>query len=270
MEYQELPPPPELAGHVRCTWSLRSDAVDVAADPEPILPDGLPELIVHHGTPWHEWVDGHWVPQPPLFLVGQLTRVLRLRPVPGTTVIGVRFLPHAAGALFSIDMSAITDGKLVLNGPDAPLGGLHDDLTTLPDTGACMRLVIDRVKDLTHAAAPLDDAVAGLVDAITTDADGTALAALKARTALSERQLERRFLRAVGMRPKAFQRIIRIRRAVDHMHDGRPRTLAELAHAAGYMDQSHFNRDLKAFTGMSPRAWFGQQLVLPAYLTGAG
>jgi AraC-like DNA-binding protein len=66
--------------------------------------------------------------------------------------------------------------------------------------------------------------------------------------------LEKRFRRAVGASPKQLASIVRLRHAVDSHRAGM--NLAELALDAGYCDQSHFIRQFRAATGVSPRDFF--------------
>jgi AraC-like DNA-binding protein len=66
---------------------------------------------------------------------------------------------------------------------------------------------------------------------------------------LSERQLSRRFLAAVGYGPKLLQRVLRLRQFQRIESSG----LASAALTAGYADQAHLGRDCKALTGLSPR-----------------
>jgi AraC-like DNA-binding protein len=67
---------------------------------------------------------------------------------------------------------------------------------------------------------------------------------------VSERQLERLFEIELGMRPKLFARILRLRRAI--MLVGKGATLADAATASGYADQSHFNRNTQSLVGGTP------------------
>ncbi|HKZ12213.1 MAG TPA: helix-turn-helix domain-containing protein [Solirubrobacterales bacterium] len=65
----------------------------------------------------------------------------------------------------------------------------------------------------------------------------------------SERQLRRRFLATVGYGPKTLQRILRMRRFLKLASvDG----LAGGAAAAGYADQAHLSREVRALTGLTP------------------
>jgi AraC-like DNA-binding protein len=69
---------------------------------------------------------------------------------------------------------------------------------------------------------------------------------------VSERQLERLFAIELGMRPKLFARILRLRRAIMLVSNGA--TLADAAATAGYADQSHFNRNTQSLMGSTPSA----------------
>lgn len=81
---------------------------------------------------------------------------------------------------------------------------------------------------------------------------GLPVARVATMVSLSERQLERLFVRNLGLAPKIFARIIRLRRALGRAAAGG--SLAQAAAAAGYADQAHFSRDVAAFTGTNPRA----------------
>jgi transcriptional regulator GlxA family with amidase domain len=64
---------------------------------------------------------------------------------------------------------------------------------------------------------------------------------------LSERQLERIFQCELGLTPKLFARINRLRRGISEAKAGT--SLANAAANAGFADQPHFNRELRALLG---------------------
>jgi len=79
---------------------------------------------------------------------------------------------------------------------------------------------------------------------------------------LSERTLERRFLRSIGTTPKKFARVLRLQHAVQLRE--KFSSWAEIAHAAGYYDQSHLIRDCREMYGNSPEALFSLPLSAAA------
>jgi AraC-like DNA-binding protein len=58
----------------------------------------------------------------------------------------------------------------------------------------------------------------------------------------------------VGTSPKQFAAIVRLRNLIDQ-YSGVD-TLTDVAHKAGYFDQSHFIKDFQSFTGKTPKQFF--------------
>ena len=77
MRYQEFPPSPALAAHVRCVRSFDAEAAQ-RAPVQHIVPDGRCELVFHVAHPFTE-ADGAAKPervQPLALFAGQLSRPL--------------------------------------------------------------------------------------------------------------------------------------------------------------------------------------------------
>lgn len=69
---------------------------------------------------------------------------------------------------------------------------------------------------------------------------------------ISVRRLEQVFSAEIGMSPKRLQRLFRYEKASDLLR--RPDLpLASIAITSGYSDQSHMNREVNAFSGLSPK-----------------
>jgi AraC-like DNA-binding protein len=70
----------------------------------------------------------------------------------------------------------------------------------------------------------------------------------------SQRHFIAQFTHQIGVSPKVFARMLRFEQVVRALRAGRATDLAGLALAAGYYDQSHFNRDVREFAGATPGA----------------
>ncbi len=98
--------------------------------------------------------------------------------------------------------------------------------------------------------APVDGLVDHAWEAIEGSRGNVRIGDLAASLGVSVDTLEKRFRRATGSTPKAFAKIVRVRRALFAAKD--EPTLARAAAAAGYCDESHFVREVKAITGSTP------------------
>jgi AraC-like DNA-binding protein len=79
---------------------------------------------------------------------------------------------------------------------------------------------------------------------------------LATRMNISVRQLERSFLRELGITPKRFARVARFQAALD-ARVGRPeRSWLDIANESGYHDQMHLVHDFHALSGLTPTFTF--------------
>lgn len=69
---------------------------------------------------------------------------------------------------------------------------------------------------------------------------------------LSARRFSELFAAQVGQSPKRYVRLRRFQLALRCLHAGVAFDGADLALACGYHDQSHFNHDFRAFSGLTP------------------
>lgn len=78
--------------------------------------------------------------------------------------------------------------------------------------------------------------------------------ALADRLGWSRRHLVRRFHEQVGLSPKTVARVLRFERATALLADG-SRPLARIAADAGYADQAHLTREIRALVRCAPREY---------------
>jgi AraC family transcriptional regulator len=90
-------------------------------------------------------------------------------------------------------------------------------------------------------------------------AGSVALADLAAVARVSVFHFARQFRGAVGASPHQYVIRLRVERAKELMRQGRL-SLAQVAAAVGFADQSHFNRHFKRLAGVTPRQflWGGK------------
>jgi AraC-like DNA-binding protein len=171
-----------------------------------------------------------------------------------TTSILVRFTPTGAACLGlplidlagrSVALDDILDGKRVRH--------LVERVGEAPDGVTARDVVIDLIAELDDNA---DRLVERALQMFTHggDDDEARVAKIARSLAISERQLERRFLATVGVTPKRWQQLNRFHAAMTAMRASNVEAFIDIAVSAGYYDQAHFNRDVRRRTGMTPTA----------------
>ncbi|HEX9885688.1 MAG TPA: DUF6597 domain-containing transcriptional factor [Longimicrobiales bacterium] len=107
MEYGEILPCPALAPRVHRFWWLRGPA---GPEPEGVLPDGYPEVVLNFGDPFaHHRGGGRPTIQPTVLVAGQITRPLVIGATGRVDLLGVRFRPAGLRVFLGGSMAALTD-----------------------------------------------------------------------------------------------------------------------------------------------------------------
>lgn len=72
---------------------------------------------------------------------------------------------------------------------------------------------------------------------------------------LSQRQLERQFQRVMGMTPKRYQRILRVKNTLSLLKHNPAINLVSLALDNGFSDQAHMTREFKQIARITPKQY---------------
>jgi AraC-like DNA-binding protein len=119
--------------------------------------------------------------------------------------------------------------------------------------GAAARFdLLDTLIAAQLARAPAADSRLMAAAAMLRRAPGAAVAGIAEAVSLDRRTLARRFGEMMGLSPRRYARLARFERFAAAMTASPDASLAELALAAGYYDQPHLNRDVRALADATP------------------
>jgi len=222
-----------------------------------VLPDTAMALAFRFGG---QVTNGHShqqtvIPEASLAGLRQSARLINYLPHSGTIVALLR--EGTAAAFFGEPLYEMKSLTLGLDSFFAPseIARVQDQLFGAPNHR--MRLaILERFLLAKLRPHEPDPAVARAVVAIRNAEGRLPMAELANLVCLSQDAFEKRFRRAVGISPKPFADIVRLKALIGAY---RPeQSIQHLALAGGYFDQAHFNRAFKRFTGQSPRLFFSQ------------
>jgi AraC-like DNA-binding protein len=232
--YREIPPPPPLRGEIEGVWTVEVDA-DAPAHMQNVLPDGCMDLV---------WTGGE------LLVAGPDTGPHPARRDPGVLNAGLRFAPGRLPALLGVPGAEVRDERV-------PLAELHPALARralarLEQGSAPLPVLLGLT--LALPGRPADPGVRAVAAQL---AAGASAGATADRLGWTERSLHRRCLAAFGYGPAVLRRVLRFRHATALLHDGVP--IAEAAAVAGYADQPHLSREVRALAGVAPSEIAGRR-----------
>lgn len=220
------------------------------------LPRGLPQLLVnladHPGVAF-AGTEG-------VLVAGPASRPAVLWRTDQANIVGASFRPGGLRALVGPVAGELGDAEVPLERlfcrEDAQR--LRGRLVGAPTPERCLDVLAAEL--LARATHPLDPrlavALAGLA--------GGSVGATARQLGLSERRFSPWFVEQVGLGPKRYGRVRRFQRVLQPILTGGD--LGEIAHAGGYCDQAHMNRDFRAFTGVSPTVYRSRGVVFPNHL----
>lgn len=224
--YREYRSPVGLAPVVACLWELKP-AVDRV---QRVVPDGCVDLI--------------WLAEHELVIAGADTGPRNVELPAGLRSSGIRLRPGAAGAVLGRPACEIRnrqiDAALVWGTETARLR----EALALAAAPQRLGLLADAV-----ARRHCEPDVLVVEAARRLAAPGARVAAVAAELGVSERQLHRRTLAAVGYGPKMLARVARLRRLVARRGED---SLAARAVDAGFASQAHMSVEVLRLTGVTP------------------
>jgi AraC-like DNA-binding protein len=209
---------PSVLPHVIAWRSV----VPPGSPPTRILPDGCLDLI---------WGSGD------VFVAGPDTTAQVSTAPPGSRFFALRFGAGTGSGVLGVPADELVDRQVPLADlwPAAEVRRLAeaaDPLAALTAAATRRWCPPDRMMVALAAGARAGLPVGVIVD----------------RCGLSARHLQRRSVTAFGYGPKTLHRVLRLQRAVALARGGRP--FATVSAEAGYADQAHLSRDVRALAGV--------------------
>jgi AraC-like DNA-binding protein len=239
-EYTEFPPPAPLATNFRCLWSQTITGLRGVYEHR-VLPDGCIDIV--------------FINEEPPVLVGPWTVSLVVQLSARSTITGARLHPGRAACLLGLPASEMLNQSVPIAVVKGAVQNIRfEKVIEQPNAAARRRALAQALLSSIEAAHVPDHAVLAGIQWLSRHPQSR-IQQLSRWIGISERQLHRRFLAAIGYGPKMFQSVLRFQRLLKAGREtGASRGLADLAAIAGYADQAHMTRDVRRFANVRPTA----------------
>lgn len=228
MKYREIKPNGFMKNFVQCFWYYETTDKDIQ---HTILPDGYFDLIAEFEN---EVLTT-------LKLTGVWTKPKDIHIHQNTKFFAIRFKLLATEYLFQKEIKSILDTTQYI-----PFNFWSIDNYKSNEFDKFVIGTTDRIENSIKHLKEIDSRKINLFDLVYQHRIKT-VAELSAKNYWSSRQINRYFNSQFGFSLKEFLKIVRCNASYGHISDG------QLLPQEDYFDQAHFIKDLKKYTGATPK-----------------
>ncbi len=226
MEYSEITPnSTELSQYIDCLWTNGNPGKKEREIL--VLPETGTDIVLLFNPS----------KEPELFIIGEMTKAAAVPIFTDQRYLGIRFKPGFLSPLIDVPMSELTDLSTPLKDINFNFYDLFKPLLEITQEDLQLQQVQSTLQKLIRECDGIDPIIEYAMSLIIKSNGMITVRDLSAQTGYSSRQLQRLFLKTVGLPPKLFARIIRFQQAQRNENCNE-----------NYYDQSHFLREFKEFT----------------------
>lgn len=257
MRFKKLIPSPALQPYVKYFWLLDVDENDIPFS-QLLIPFGWFELIFNLKNAPEMRIDGDYTAtaQSQSLYAGQFTNPFLLNYTKPFYSVGISLQPWTGNLLFNVPANYFTDCLTDFNDLDNNLA-LREQLFYAKNETEIISLFENYLLEkLKHYQ--VDSVSADIAKAILKNPSVNEYKEIISTIGFSRRRIEQRFLESTGLPMGGFVRKIRFQNAVNILRDKPSTSLTQIGLEAGYYDQSHFVREFKKFSSVTPKEFIIQ------------
>ena len=255
MDYQTFQPHPDLEAIVKCYWTL-----EVPADPEVqrqlIIPDGCVEMAFILGDDIKRYTTGDdFILQPRAMLLGPTVEPFYIEPTGYVNTFAIRYYPYGIANFVSTPIKNLAGKETPIEQlfGDKPAQELTQKIIKATDTKQRIEISENFLLDKLNDKATIDHIVKTTIDTLLSTKGSTSINSILKGDLSKRRQLERNFIKQIGISPKQLGKVIRLQAALKMLLNEKGDNLTNIAYESEYYDQAHFIKDFKEFTGTNPK-----------------
>jgi AraC-like DNA-binding protein len=255
ISFVEYKPDISLQPYIESYWRARFNIDRRILFSQNVIPNGCIELIIHLSED-HCALNRNDEPyrkSPPYTLIGIYNNPYIVRFSEQVEVFGIRFFPDGFRNIFGIPpgefLSTYEDGGCVVgNTFDEFCARLRETVGTGEKINLANGYLLNQLQqnmkkyDITHLAMQYIRLKDGMID----------FRELAEKVPISLRQLQREFKNHYRMKITDYLRLIRLN-AINRYMLSQNLSMTELAYELDFTDQSHFIREFKQYTGVTPK-----------------
>jgi len=260
MNYQTFQPHTDLGSVISCYWTLEVPKTE-DTQKQRIIPDGTIEMAFILGDDIKRYTsDDSFIIQPRATVIGHTLEPFFIEPTGNVDTFAIRFYPYGFANLVTTPIKALanTETPLAQLFEETTANKLAQDITQAANTKQRIKIMESFLLDRLNDQTTVSHIVKTTIDALLTTKGSASISQLLKEDQTKRRQLERMFVKQIGVSPKQLGKLIRLQSALKRLLN-EEESLTQIAYDSDYYDQSHFIKDFKEFTGVSPKEFLGNE-----------
>ena len=259
MIYKEYKPNRILSKYIECYWFANSDKPPFR-EKEYLIPDRTIELMFNFGDPYSQILNNKKIDIKGSHVIGIREKSLVISQTRKQDFFCIRFKLGGIYPFFKIPAHLFANGFYTLEelfGKE--FNFIEERLYEISNNNE--RIIFIENFLLGKLQANLSEYIF-VENCISILQDSNKINGLASRLGSNYKTLERKFKQVLGLTPEELLKINRFNNAVLAMYSCKFDSLTKIAYACGYYDQSHFVREFKHLTDMSPKEFFKEQFTI--------
>ncbi len=265
MNYQTFKPSNDLSSVIKCYWTLEVPS-EYSSEKQRIVPDGCMELIFILADDIKRFTsENEFIIQPRAMVVGQITEPFTIQPLGEVHCFATRFYPYGVANFINAPLKKLENKETPITElfEESIANELEQKIIQASDTQQRIQIIETFLLNKLHETATIDHIVKSTVDILFETSGSSPIKSILKEDLSKRRQLERKFLKQIGMSPKQLSKVVRLQTALKMLINQKTETLTQIAYESEYYDQNHFIKDFKEFTGTTPKEFLtDDQLIL--------
>lgn len=267
MDFKKIVPSLALQPYVRNYWIFDLKEEDIPFT-QLLFPFGSFELIFNLLNAPDMKVLGEKgsFTQPESIYPGQFTKPFVLNFTQSSKCVGVSLQPWMGKLLFNVPAQEFTDKVMKVDELDNSTFLREKLLLTMNEED---KLIVELedflINKLNHYS--FDNTSADIAKSIMLDPSAGEFKNIISSIGVTRRRIEQRFLETTGLPMGFFVRKVRFQKAVNLLRFKKELSLTKIGLMAGYYDQSHFIREFKEFSGLTPKEFLQNSTDMKSFVS---
>ncbi|MCM0148737.1 AraC family transcriptional regulator [Photobacterium galatheae] len=244
MDFRIFKPQGVLSDHVQGIWSVTVPPEQSGEEEKLLFSDAGSGILLNLGC--DVCFGGHWHPAG-VVLLPVSKEAQQVTMPPGTVMAGIRFHPAMGYRLLG---QRFENPVAMTNIPDDfhALQSLQQQLQACTHHAARIATMYRWFKQTFELANASHQTMLDIIGAVQLGGANPSLP-------VGTRQIERQFQKWMGITPKHYQRILRVKDSLAHIRTSPDISLADLAVEHGFADQAHMTREFSKIAKITPKKY---------------